>query len=81
MSYWKIGEVVRDELETINLAARDAYGAMESEDDPAVLADDLSDIKKRMEKLSAGIGEALAPLRKTGMALDSIPEIKTKKEA
>jgi len=75
-SYWSFAVDVKNELEVVFEEAKESYNSLESNDDPGELADDLSDILKRLNNLSARIAPAIAPLKKTAAALDSIPAFK-----
>jgi hypothetical protein len=74
--YWFFAENAKDELVALAALAEDAYTSLESSDDPADLADSLSDIRKRMDKLSEQLGPAIPMLRKAATALENIPVLK-----
>ena len=74
--YWGVASEVQAELKALSALGDDAYGELETSDSSGDLANDLQEIKKRLDKLSAQIGPNIAPLRKVGKALSDIPGIK-----
>jgi len=76
-NYWRFAEGLRDELGAIYEDAKTAYATLEQNDDPGELADLLADIRKRLNKAHSQIAPALSPLRKTAVALRTVPEFKS----
>lgn len=74
--YWNVANEVQTELKALSALGDDAYGNLEADDDPGVLADALQEIKRRLDKLSGQIGPNITPLRKVAKALDDVPGIK-----
>ena len=75
-AYWDIAEAVKSEAAAVAKLAADAHDILQHEDDPGILADDLVAVMKGAEALAKTILPAIAPLRATAKALESVPTIK-----
>lgn len=76
MTYWNVASAVKAELEGLAAVGDEMYSALETSDDPSEIADFLSSIEPRLNKLSAAIKENIPALRKVAKALDDVPGIR-----
>lgn len=76
MDYWNIASTVQERLNALSATGNEMYAAMESNDDPAELAETLAGIETRLSDLAKQIASNVPVLHKVAKALNDLPGIR-----